>query len=189
MPKVLVLFYSGDANAAALADAIAEGATSVKFTEVEVRRIAGETPSTDAAKHEDGTTARDARAKKYRQLESVASLAQYDALIIGGPVRQGAIGEELQNLLTQAGSLGKGGALADKVGSAFVPASASDDGESDANIMALLLPMMHLGMILVPPGKAGAGELASAREQGVRVAKVAEWVRHAKSHEAHGHRH
>ena len=32
-------------------------------------------------------------------------------------------------------------------------------------------------------------DLAAARHQGKRVATVAEWVRHAKSHEAHGHHH
>src|SRR5687767_14425222 len=39
MPKVLVLFYSRTGNTARLADAIVEGARSVKFTEVDVRRI------------------------------------------------------------------------------------------------------------------------------------------------------
>ena len=65
--------------------------------------------------------------------------------------------------------------------------------------------MAHHGMILVPPGytdpimfKAGSpygatyvgqptdDDLEVARHQGRRVATVAEWVRHAKSH-AHGH--
>ena len=39
MPKVLVLFYSRTGNTAALADAIVEGAKSVRFSEVDVRRI------------------------------------------------------------------------------------------------------------------------------------------------------
>ena len=44
MPKVLVLFYSRTGNTAKLADAIGEGAASVKFTEVEVRRVDDLTP-------------------------------------------------------------------------------------------------------------------------------------------------
>ena len=39
MPKVLVLFHSRSGTTARLADAIAEGARSVRFTEVEVRRV------------------------------------------------------------------------------------------------------------------------------------------------------
>ncbi len=40
MPKILVLFHSRTGNTAALADAIAQGAKSVRFAEVDVRRIA-----------------------------------------------------------------------------------------------------------------------------------------------------
>ena len=39
MPKLLVLFYSRTGNTAAIADAVAEGAKSVRFAEVDVRRI------------------------------------------------------------------------------------------------------------------------------------------------------
>lgn len=187
MPKVLVLFHSRTGNTAALADAIAEGAGSVKFTEVEVRRIEDRAPVSETETSAEGNAARTALAKKYRTLESVESLAQYDALIVGSPVRQGAMSAELTQVLDQAKALAQRGALADKVGSAFVSASS---GEHDAEIASMLIPMMQLGMILVPgEAEASGGELAAARRQGARVAKVAEWVRHAKSHEAHGHRH
>lgn len=163
MPKVLVLFSSRTDNATALAAAIAEGAESVKFTEVEIRRI--------------------------EDLESVESIAQYDALVVGSPARYEA---EITQLLDKAGGVVERGALADKVGSAF--ASGSAQGEDETNIMSMLIPMMRLGMIIVPPGHGdaaavAAGDLAAARRQGARVAKVAEWVRHAKSHEAHSHKH
>ena len=38
-------------------------------------------------------------------------------------------------------------------------------------------------------GAPAAADLLMARQLGARVAKVAEWVRHAKAHEAHGHKH
>lgn len=199
MPKVLVLFYSRTGNTAALADAVAEGAESVKFTEVELRRIedlapAGATEAGDASR---STAA--APAKKYRTLESVESLAQYDALIIGGSVRDGMMSAALTQALEQASALGAGRALAEKVGSAFVSAS-TPASDRESNIISMLVPLMRLGMIIVPPapgaahvaepsGAPSGAELAAAREHGARVAKVAEWVRHAKSHEAHGHRH
>ena len=163
MPKVLVLFSGRTDNTAALAKAIGEGAESVKFTEVEIRRI--------------------------EDLESVESIAQYDALVVGSPARYE---EEMKQILDRAGEVAKRGALADKVGSAFVSGSAQ--GEDETNIMSMLIPMMRLGIIIVPPGPGdaaavAAGDLAAARRQGARVAKVAEWVRHAKSHEAHSHKH
>ncbi len=196
MPKVLVLFYSQSGRTAALADAIAEGAASVKFTEVELRRLEDLAPPSVIEANESWKISRAALAKKYRTLESVESLAQYDALIIGSPARYGMLSAELKLVLDQAGPLASRGALRDKVGSAFGTASTPNDGH-ETNIMSMLVPLMHLGMILVPPGGDGAerpgaakdpaSDLGLARSQGARVAKVAEWVRHAKSHGAHGH--
>lgn len=182
MPKVLVLFYSRTGKTAALADAIAEGAGSVKFTEVEVRRIDDLAPPAVIEADESWRVARAALAKKYRALESVESLAEYDALVIGGPVRSGTMSAEVKQTLDQARPLAERGMLVDRVGSVFGSAPGEDGHE--ANMMSMLIPMMHLGMIIVP-----GGDPANARHQGARVAKVAEWVRHAKSHEAHGHRH
>lgn len=189
MPKVLVLFHSRTGRTAALADAIAEGAGSVKFTEVEIRRIDDLAAPADIEGDESRKIARASLVKKYRTLESVESLTQYDALIIGSPARSGIMSAELKHTLDEAGALGKRGALVDKVGSAFGSATAGGD---EQNIMSILIPMMRFGMIIVPAGhgeRSAAGDPAAARLQGARVAKVAEWVRHAKSHEAHGHRH
>ena len=196
MPKVLVMFSGWTKGTAALADAIAEGAESVRFTEVELRRIedpalAGETDADEATRSE-----RAMLMKKYRPLESAGSLVQYDALIIGGITREGEPSRELVETLDGAAVLGER-ALADKVGSAFGRAPAA---ARERELQSLLTPLMRLGMIIVPPdlttahavmddGAPGAEELAAARRHGARVAKVAEWVRHAKSHEAHGHTH
>jgi NAD(P)H dehydrogenase (quinone) len=210
MPKVLVLFYSRTGNTAALADAIGEGAASVKFTEVEMRRIDDLAPERVIEANAQWKAARAALAKKYRTLESVESIAQYDALVVGSPARYGIMSAELKNVFDQTGALWERGALVDKVGSAFGSVAAPHGGH-ELNMMSLLIPMMQFGMILVPPGysdssvfTAGSpygatastgsgvptdGDLAVARHQGARVAKVAEWVRHAKSHEAHGHKH
>lgn len=168
MPKVLVLFHSRAGSTAALAEAIAEGAGSVKFTEVELRRVDDSAP---------GATS------KHRALESIEALADYDGLIICSGTRQGPSAEVAQ-LLDRAAGLASRGLLADKVGSAFgveeMPA-----GERDASTASVLLSLMRLGMLIVPPG---GGDASAARQLGARVAKVSEWVRHAKSHE-HGHSH
>ncbi len=189
MPKVLVLFHSRTGTTAALADAIADGAASVKFTEVDVRRVDDLAPPIVIDADESSKNSRAILAKKYRTLGSIDVLAQYDAIILGGPARYGILSAELKHMLDQAGALASRGAFRDKIGSAFGPVSAPNGG-GDTNIMSMLLPMMHLGMILVAPGYSdGSGDdpMALARAHGARVAKVAEWVRHAKSHEAHKH--
>ncbi|NUQ22012.1 MAG: NAD(P)H:quinone oxidoreductase [Gemmatimonadaceae bacterium] len=203
MPKVLVLFHSRTGNTAALADAIAEGAASVKFTEVEIRRVDDLAPAAVVEANEDWKRARAALAKKYRTLESVDSLADYDALIVGSPTRFGGMSAEVKSVLDRAEALWTRGALVDKVGSAFSTVGTPHGGH-ETTIQSILVPMMHYGMIIVPPGYAEPGmfsggspygatatgtggapvvsELAVARHQGARVARVAEWVRHAKSH-------
>lgn len=198
MPKVLVLFHSRNGNTAAVADAAAEGAASVRFTEVEVRRLEDLSPGASAAEAEASKTSRAALARKYRTLESVEILTQYDALIIGSPSRYGIMSAEMKLVLDQAGALAARGALRDKVGAAFGTA-ANANGGHETNVMSMLVPLMHLGMIIIPPGYAGsdgatpeqgsADGREAARLLGARVAKVAEWVRHAKSHEGHAHSH
>jgi NAD(P)H dehydrogenase (quinone) len=207
MPKVLVLFFSRTGNTAALADAIADGASSVKFTEVDVRRIADLAPEHVIQSNTDWAKSRDALARKYKTLESVDVFPNYDALVLGSPTRYGVMSAELKSVLDQTGTLLASGALADKVGSAFSTAS-TPQGGLETTIHSMLVPMMHHGMIIVPPGypdpamfTAGSPygatatsappteeDLRVARHQGARVAKVSEWVRHARSH-SHSHAH
>lgn len=188
MPKLLVLFHSRTGRTAALAEAIAEGAKSVRFAEVDVRRIeelaAPEGPASDAAAR---ASAEGPRAT-HRVLADPASLADYDGIILGSPARHGVAAAEVTRLLDRLGALGRAGALVDKVGSAFVPAEPA--GGHETALWSMLTPLARLGAILVPPFRAdGAGpedEAAAARAQGRRVATVVEWVAHARSH-AHGH--
>ena len=193
MPKILVLFHSRTGNTAALAEAIADGARGVRFTEVDIRRL----EDVAAEKLADGIPAwregREELARKYRTLESA----------------------ELRGVLDELGPLASRGGLVDKVGAAFTTALASRGGH-EATLAGMITALASLGMLICPPGQGegakGAGsplgaialtgegggigeaELAIARALGKRVAKVAEWVRHAKGHESghlhsHGHSH
>ena len=181
MPKVLVLFHSRSGHTARLAEAIAEGARSVRFTEVDLRRIAelGEAVSTDEA----------APAPAHRLFDDAALLGEYDAIVVGSPVYGGLMTAEVKRVLDQALWLRPRGVLTDKVGSAFASAASPSGGQETA-AWAMLTAMATLGMILVPPpvGEVNEDPVEIARRQGKRVATVAEWVRHAKSHE-HGHHH
>jgi NAD(P)H dehydrogenase (quinone) len=195
MPKVLIVYHSATGSTARLADAIAEGARSVEFTEVEVWRLPQAAEVPEAAVR-----------SRHRLLEEVETLAEGDVLVLGGPIIQGAISPELRELLDAARAWGEKGRLRDIVGSAFTTADSPQDGH-ETTLWSIMTAMANLGMILVPPGftdpvnleggsRYGAtstaeegiadADLAMARHQGRRVATVGEWVRHAKSH---GHSH
>lgn len=210
MPKVLVLFYSRSGNTARLADALVEGARSVKFTEVDVRRIEDLAPSPSIESVDDGTESRAELARRYRPFEGVEHLEHYDAIVLGAPTRYGVMAAELKHVIDQTGPLWKRGALVDKVGSAFTSVSTAHGGH-ETTLWSIMTTMASLGMILCPPGYSdsamyaggspygatavtsggppGDADLAAARHQGKRVAMVAGWVHHAKGHAAHSHSH
>lgn len=203
MPKVLVLFYSRTGNTAALADAIVEGARSVQYTEVDVRRIDDLAPLSVIEGVPGWKEHRERLAAKYRTLESVDRLVSYDALLLGSPTRYGIMSAELKNVLDQTDPQWAQGLFIDKVGSAFTSVQTAHGGH-ETTLWSIMTPMANLGLILVPPGYSdpvmfkggspygatattggappGSGDLAAARHQGKRVATVTGWVTHAKSH-------
>lgn len=175
MPKILVVFYSGDDASGAIADAVAAGAESVRFAEVDVRCV-GEAPPHVMA------------SKSPRRIASTEELAPYDAVVIGGPA-DGTVPAELAELLRAAASGAAGGTFADKVGSAFTT-SVVRSGELPA--ASLMTSLASLGMILIPSvGESERGTLLDrARAMGQRVAQVTGWVAHSLGHErSHGHHH
>jgi len=187
VPKVLVLYHGRDL--AALADAVAEGARAVRFTEVDVRRV--DDVAGPAAAH--------------RSLGSEVAPADYDGILLGAPAGSGAAAAAPTPSSDPAEVLRRRGPLVDRVGAAFT-AGARDAHQS--TLSSILTAMAGLGMLLVPPGPGPApsaadsplgttasaaepteAELDAARRHGRRVATVVEWVAHARGHAAHGHHH
>lgn len=210
MAKVLVLFHSRTGQTARLAEAIAEGARSVRFTEVELRRLEDLAPEAMVQETPDWAASRTRLRERYRALDDVNEIVGYDALVLGSPTRHGVMSAELASLLDQLVPLGERGTLVDRVGSAFTTAQTARGGH-ELTLVSIMTAMCNLGMILAPPGytdpvmhrggspygataTTGAPEpesddLAAARHQGARVARIAGWVRHAKGHEGGGGHH
>ena len=171
MPKLLVLFHSRSPDVVALAEAVVEGARSVRFAEVDLRRL----EASDAGTH---STAPDGAGRTHRTLERVDDIATYDGLVLALPAA-----DQATATLTEAlGALGA--SLVNKVGS--VVTAAEGEGRS-AVLWSALAPMADRGMILVPSPFTKSEEPApdSARRIGKRVAEVIGWVTHARSHHHH----
>ena len=189
MAKVLVLYHARSAPAAHLAEAIAEGARSVRFTEADVRRVAEPAAGGDAP-------------RRHRALDDAHAAAGYDAVVVGAGSVDAATRDELLHPLRHLGPA----ALVDRVGAVFATVeerAAGADAPPAATLAALLTALGELGMLLATPlpssdaavrsplgVTAGAtptdADLAAARALGARVARVAGWVRHAKGHEGEG---
>ena len=189
MAKVLVLYHARSAPAARLAEAIAEGARAVRFTEADVRRVAEPAAGGDAP-------------RRHRALDDAHAAAGYDAVVVGAGSVDAATRDELLHPLRHLGPA----ALVDRVGAVFATVeerAAGADAPPAATLAALLTALGELGMLLATPlpssdaavrsplgVTAGAtptdADLAAARALGARVARVAGWVRHAKGHEGEG---
>ena len=172
MPKLLVLFHSRGADAIALAEAAAAGARSVRFAEVDLRRLEDAGAATQAP-------ATDGAGRVHRTLDHVEDITAYDGLILALP----AEGDTALALTGTVGALA--GSLVNKVGSVVTDA---EGAARTALVWSALTPMADRGMILVPTPFTNTTDeppTESARRLGKRVAEVISWVTHARSHHHH----
>ena len=161
MPKILILF-AGQPNA--MTNAVAEGARSVRFSEVELRRISARPAGTPSDHHQT--------------LAGLEEMVPYDGIIVAASA-SGAMPPELSAVFEQAAAAAPGKAWQNKVGSAFTPNS---DGRPD--VWRTLATLGDLGMIVIAPSASGED---AGRELGARVAQAVGWVTHARSHHHHAH--
>jgi multimeric flavodoxin WrbA len=162
MPKLLVRYDAHEPALARLADAIADGARTVRFAEVDVRRVGDADAVAEAG-------------SRHRALGQVEELEQYDGIAVGAPARDGPRPSAAESLLTRFE-----GSLVNKVGSAF---TAAEGGARRETLWRALAPMADRGMILVPASFVERAPDEAAL--GTRLAEVIGWVTHAKSHHHH----
>src|SRR4051812_15327667 len=146
--KVAVIYYSATGAVHALAQAVAEGATSAG-AEVRLRRVAELAP--DSAIDQNPLWRRHVDAAASIVEASVEDLAWADAFAFGTPTRFGAPAAQLKQFIDQAGGLWRAGGLADKPVTAFTSAF-NRHGGNEATILSLGNVFYHWGALIVPPG-------------------------------------
>jgi len=143
--KIYIIFYSMYGHVYRLAEAVAEGARSVKNTDVRLYQVPELMP--DAALEAAGAkTARKTFA--HIPIAEVSQLAEADALIFGTPTRFGNMCAQMRNFLDQTGELWMKGALIDKIGSVFA-STGTQHGGQETTITSFYNTLIHLGMIVV----------------------------------------
>ena len=195
MTKVLVLYYSSYGHVEQMADAVAEGARA-GGAEVDIRRVAETAPRevVEAAHFKTDTA--------HPVIEGPDALAEYDAIIVGAPTRYGRMPSQMAAFWDTTGGLWMRGALVGKVGGAFTSTAAQHGGQ-ETTLFSIITNLLHHGMTIVgldygfkaqmgvdqvrggsPYGattiadgdgsrQPHADELAGARYQGERIARVA----------------
>ncbi len=159
MPKVLVLLVDADHDAAHAAAAAFEGATSVRFTEVDLRATLPCEPIAG---------------RQCRQLEATDRVLEYDGLVVVAADSKSA---SLARFVQEVAPLAGRGAFANVV-------MAVTTGRGAPSIDSIA----PLGSI-VATSASGSDAATEIRGLAARVAKVAAWVRHSLDHEHQDHHH
>ena len=143
--KVLVVYYSMYGHINRMAEAIAEGAKTVKGTEVVLRRV----PETLPQEVLVAMGAVEAQ-KKFENIPiaSVDELATADAVIFGTPTRFGNMCGQMRQFLDATGGLWAKGALVGKVGSVF-SSSATQHGGQESTLLSFHITLLHQGFVVV----------------------------------------
>lgn len=141
MAKVLVLYYSMYGHIEAMSYAVAEGARSVKGTEVVVKRVPELVPEEILRKS-------GAKVEQTALFATIDELPDYDAIIFGVPTRFGNMAAQMRNFLDQTGGLWAKGSLIGKIGSVFT-SSATQHGGQETTIVSFHTTLLHHGMVIV----------------------------------------
>src|ERR1035437_4543366 len=141
MAKVLVLYYSMYGHVETMAKAVAEGARSVKSTEVIIKRVPDLVP-------EEVSRKAGAKLDQAAPIATVEELVDADAIIFGTPTRFGNMCAQMRNFLDQTGKLWLAGKLVGKLGSVFA-CTGTQHGGQETTITSFHSTLLHLGMIIV----------------------------------------
>jgi NAD(P)H dehydrogenase (quinone) len=145
--KVLVVYYSLYGHTAKLARAVEEGAKSVQGAEVLLRRV----EEFDIVIKK---TAQDPHISKLREEQNkvpvctLDDLRAADAVIFGSPTRYGNMTAQMKQLIDSTASLWLKGEMEGKPAGVFT-STASTHGGQETTLISMMIPLLHLGMIVV----------------------------------------
>lgn len=159
--EILVLFNSKTGNVYALARAVAEGIREAEGMQPRIRRPKETTPLE--------VIRADARwSQVYDQITSevpevkLDDLVETEGLALGSPTRYGNISPTMGNFLESTGPLWVRGALTGKVAGVF-GSTGTMHGGNEFTLISMMVPLMHLGYIIVPLGYTHPDVMATTR--------------------------
>jgi NAD(P)H dehydrogenase (quinone) len=147
-PRIAVVFYSATGNIAAMAEALADGATK-EGAQVRVRPVRELAPPEAIASNPRWQAWVDDN--PYADHATLDDLEWANGIALGSPTRFGGPAGQLKEFLDTTGGLWARGRLVDKVGTSFTSASTSHGG-LESTILAMNNVLYHWGAIVVPLG-------------------------------------
>jgi NAD(P)H dehydrogenase (quinone) len=147
MMKILVVYYTMFGHVLQLARAVEEGARSVAGVDVALRRVAEfEEVIKKTADNEYIVKIREQQANI--PVCTVDDLRQADGVIFGTPTRYGNMTAQMKQLIDSTGSLWLKGEMEGKPAGVFT-STASTHGGQETTLLTMMVPLIHLGMLIV----------------------------------------
>lgn len=145
--KILVAYYSLYGHVLEMARAVAEGAKEVSGTDVHLRRIK---EFDEVEKVIAGNDYLKQVRERQRDIPvcTLDDLRAADGMLFGSPTRFGNMTAQMKQLFDSAGSLWLKGELEGKPAGVFT-STASTHGGQETTLVTMMLPLIHLGAVIV----------------------------------------
>jgi NAD(P)H dehydrogenase (quinone) len=144
--KVLIVYYSMYGNVFKMAGHVAEGVRQAPGAEPVIRTVKELVPDSVIQSRDDMRRGREMQ--KDVPLVTADDFREADAVIFGTPTRFGNVSAQLKNQIDQLSDLWGKGELEGKPAGVFV-STASLHGGQETTLLTLMVPLLHLGFILV----------------------------------------
>ena len=145
--KILVVYYSMYGHVLQLARAVEQGAKSVAGAEVKLRRVAEfEEIIKKTADNEFMVKVRQQQADI--PICTLDDLREADGIVFGSPTRYGNMTAQMKQLIDSTASLWLEGKLEGKPAGVFA-STGSTHGGQETTLVTMMIPLIHLGMIIV----------------------------------------
>ena len=145
--KILIVYYSMYGHVLQLARAVEQGAKSVAGVDVILRRVAEfEEIIKKTADNEYMVKVREQQADI--PVCTVDDLRDADGVIFGSPTRYGNMTAQMKLLIDSTASLWLNGEMEGKPAGVFT-STASTHGGQETTLLTMMVPLIHLGMVIV----------------------------------------
>jgi NAD(P)H dehydrogenase (quinone) len=146
--KILVVYYTVYGHVLTIAKAVEEGAKSVAGSDVVLRR-AREFPDTVQNLNKEGGYAKQVYDSQASIPEcTLDDLRAADGVIFGSPTRYGNMTAQMKALIDSTAQLWLNGEMEGKPAGVFT-STASTHGGQETTLLTMMVPLLHLGMLIV----------------------------------------
>ena len=145
--KILIVYYSLYGHVFKLAQAVKEGAESVKGAEVLFRRVE-EFDIVLKKTADDKYLSQVREQQKDIPVCTLDDLRAADGVLIGSPTRYGNMTAQMKQLIDSTASLWLKGEMEGKPAGVFT-STASTHGGQETTLVTMMIPLLHLGMLIV----------------------------------------